>query len=430
MVSSPRSATRETIEEPPRGLLARLRGAGATQATIDATIVSRLRVRIRRVSSRSDWITVTCRNARVELGGRVPLADAEGVLRVARATPGVRELVDLMERDPTPLATALRRGRPRVSVVVPTFERLESLSRLLDSLDAQIEALPFEIVVVDNSTNGSARDLVERRASRHPLRYVHEPAPGVSAARNRGVAVARADLIAFIDDDEEADEDWLAHLVRCQDLHHADAVFGWVEAVLEDGAGEHGELFAAAIERRFACASGDVPRALVAKLGTGNSLFHRRVLGDAPFDDVFGASGGEDSALIRRIASEGGRLAWCREARVVEHVPTSRTSMLSILERRFSSGQLRTRQHLIGRNRRSRTAALIVVAGALQTLVALPLAVVGAPLARPFAARMLAQAAGGAGKVLFMEPFFVCRYRRPKSEEAAQPSAEPGDFAA
>jgi hypothetical protein len=327
-----------------------------------------------------------------------------------------------IERAPT--FNVLRKPQQvAVSVVVPTFERPAALLRVLASLDAQDCALDFEIVVVDNSPTASSREAVEAHASRHPLRYFHEPTPGVSAARNRGVGAARGDLIAFIDDDEEADADWLAQLVRCREAYDADAVFGWVEAVLEDGAAVHGKLFATAISRRFVWPSGEVPTALVAKLGTGNSLFHRRVLGNMPFDLVFGMSGGEDSALIRRIVNDGGRLVWCREAKVVEHVPVARTTLRAILERRFSSGQLRTRQHLTGAHPSRSTSAFIVLAGAVQVCVALPLALLAAPLAPGFAVRMLAQAAAGAGKVLFMEPFFIQRYRRSSAPASASQQA-------
>ena len=323
---------------------------------------------------------------------------------------------------------AVKRGRPTfVSVVVPTFERPRALLRTLTSLESQTGGIRYEVIVVDNSPAASARSVVEAHVSRHPLRYVHEPTPGISAARNRGVGVARGELVAFIDDDQEAAADWLAQLVGCRASHDADAVFGWVEPVLEEGATEHGGLFAAAIARRFDSPSGRIPRRLVAKLGTGNSLFRRRVLGSAPFDSVFTTSGGEDTALIRRMVNEGACLVWCREARVREHVPASRTTLSSVLERRFSCGQVRTRQHVVGPHRSPSRSALMVVAGALQACGALPLAVLAAPFRRPFAVRMLAEAAAGAGKVLFMEPFFVQRYRRPATSSESEGSFESVD---
>src|SRR3546814_10239624 len=81
------------------------------------------------------------------------------------------------------------------SVVVPTFRRTASLRRTLGSCLRQcgIDPAAFEIVVVDNCPGGSARETVAAAAAGTPvaIRYVHEPRPGVSHARNAGVAAAR-----------------------------------------------------------------------------------------------------------------------------------------------------------------------------------------------------------------------------------------------
>ncbi|MEZ3177330.1 glycosyltransferase [Streptomyces pimonensis] len=100
---------------------------------------------------------------------------------------------------------------PYASVVVATRERAGQLARALDSLLAQ-EHPRFEIVVVDNApmTDGT-RELVERKYGER-VRYVCEPAPGLAVAHNRGLAVARGEVIAFTDDDVVADARWLTEL--------------------------------------------------------------------------------------------------------------------------------------------------------------------------------------------------------------------------
>jgi GT2 family glycosyltransferase len=97
---------------------------------------------------------------------------------------------------------------PFISVVICTRDRPDQLEACLRHLDRQ--AYPrFEVVVVDNAPTGDAVRAVVG-AWRHY--YVAEPRVGLSWARNAGMAAASADIIAFLDDDEEPDGDWLAGL--------------------------------------------------------------------------------------------------------------------------------------------------------------------------------------------------------------------------
>jgi len=96
-------------------------------------------------------------------------------------------------------------SRAGVSVVVCTRDRPEQLRSCLDSL-LELRTPPFEIVVVDNAaTDGRS----QRACEEYPVRYVREPTPGVSRARNRGIFESTGDLIAFTDDDCVVDPGWL-----------------------------------------------------------------------------------------------------------------------------------------------------------------------------------------------------------------------------
>ena len=109
---------------------------------------------------------------------------------------------------------------PFISVVLCTRDRADRLETSLRQLDRQ-DYPRFEIVVVDNAPAGDAvRRLVQARQA-HPdkpgvpeYRYVVEPRPGLSWARNAGAAAAAGEIIAFLDDDEEADIHWLAEIAR------------------------------------------------------------------------------------------------------------------------------------------------------------------------------------------------------------------------
>jgi glycosyltransferase involved in cell wall biosynthesis len=101
----------------------------------------------------------------------------------------------------------------RLSVVIATKDRAAYVARALASLEAQSGAPGFEVVVVDNgSSDGTKTVVAKHQAMRggYPLVYVYEPEPNRGKARNRGIEVARGELIAFCDDDVQAPPGWLA----------------------------------------------------------------------------------------------------------------------------------------------------------------------------------------------------------------------------
>jgi glycosyltransferase involved in cell wall biosynthesis len=91
-------------------------------------------------------------------------------------------------------------------------------------------APPFELIVVDNNSTDTTREVVERFAvSDRRVRYLMESRQGLSHARNAGIREARAPLVAFTDDDVRAQPDWVATIVRAFAEHpEADVVGGRV----------------------------------------------------------------------------------------------------------------------------------------------------------------------------------------------------------
>jgi glycosyltransferase involved in cell wall biosynthesis len=99
-------------------------------------------------------------------------------------------------------------GAPRVSVVIPTYNAAAFLAEAVASARAQTYA-PVEVVVVDDASADGTADLAESLGARAVRQ---EENRGPSAARNRGVAVATGDVVAFLD----ADDAWLPwHLELC-----------------------------------------------------------------------------------------------------------------------------------------------------------------------------------------------------------------------
>jgi GT2 family glycosyltransferase len=92
---------------------------------------------------------------------------------------------------------------PLLTVVVCTHERPDDLRRCLESIVALED--PVEAIVVDSASNPSCRELVESFAG---VRYVYEAEPGLSRARNAGIAAASCPVVAFVDDDTALEPDW------------------------------------------------------------------------------------------------------------------------------------------------------------------------------------------------------------------------------
>ena len=93
-------------------------------------------------------------------------------------------------------------GVPRVSVVIPTYNRVRRLEWVLRALAEQtVDPLDFEVVVVsDGSTDGS-ESVVLGLTMPYKLTVVSQPNSGPAVARNTGVSRAAGELIVFLDDD-------------------------------------------------------------------------------------------------------------------------------------------------------------------------------------------------------------------------------------
>jgi GT2 family glycosyltransferase len=98
----------------------------------------------------------------------------------------------------------------RVSVVIPTYRRPESLARCLDALERQ-QTVPDETLVVVRSGDEPSAQVVHARGG--TVRLVTVERPGVVAAMNAGIDVSSGEVVALTDDDSAPHEDWLARLV-------------------------------------------------------------------------------------------------------------------------------------------------------------------------------------------------------------------------
>lgn len=289
-----------------------------------------------------------------------------------------------------------------LSIVVPTFRREDYLPPLFAAVSDQIAGLgeAVELVLVDNSPEGSARDIPAPAF----VRYIHEPRTGVAHARNRGVAEARGGHIIFLDDDERPAPGWLSAFAAA--ARRGDrAAFGAVEPLFETAPPPalHAPLDRI-FSRRLPSPSGAEVQSLRAYLGSGNSMFARSTLAlvDPPFDTSFNA-GGEDVWLFRQLVDRHHvPLIWCPEALVHELVPPRRSNMTFLRARRFSDGQLRclVESDAGGLKAAGRVALWMGVGAAQLGLFGLA-ALVTRPFSKARSVRFQLAAVGGAGKLLW-----------------------------
>jgi glycosyltransferase involved in cell wall biosynthesis len=96
-----------------------------------------------------------------------------------------------------------------ISVVIPTHNRSAALAKTLLKLSNQQFAKSWEAIVVNNRSTDDTDEVVRRQRFPAPLRLVHEEKPGVAAARNAGIAVARGRYVILVDDDILVEPDFL-----------------------------------------------------------------------------------------------------------------------------------------------------------------------------------------------------------------------------
>jgi glycosyltransferase involved in cell wall biosynthesis len=227
----------------------------------------------------------------------------------------------------------------RVTVVIPTFRRPASFERALRSIFSQTFT-DFEIVAIDNSPEGSALEVCARLAAEapRPMRFAHESRPGVAYARNAAMRLVNTPLVAFLDDDEEAQPDWLEKLCAARAAMDAHVVWGPVRV---KAPGSEDDARATFVRQLFERAGPSQDARIKDFHGIGNALMVRQDLlfGDEPFPLASNEVGGEDDFIFASAQARGLRFAWASQAWVWEHVEESRMSVSYALAKAFAFGQ-------------------------------------------------------------------------------------------
>jgi GT2 family glycosyltransferase len=233
-----------------------------------------------------------------------------------------------------------------MTVVVCTASRPAQLARCLGSVLPQLRDAD-ELLVIDNSRAGSARQV----AARADARWVHETRPGSSWARNRGFQEADHGLIAYIDDDCVADRSWLASVRRPFGIGDVDAVTTAVLARRADLAvpllvDDRYPYFRGWETKRFTGSTWTPDSPFDAwRLGTGASMAWRRTTLEAlgGFDPALGAGtpvgSGDELDLLRRALATGATVVYEPQALVYhDHPETMRALRRTLIRYALGAG--------------------------------------------------------------------------------------------
>lgn len=233
---------------------------------------------------------------------------------------------------------------PRISVVLPTYQRARHLAVTLAALSGQQAAPPWELIVIDNDPEGSARTTVERAGV--PATYVIEGSPGASHARNRGIAASSGEVLAMLDDDVVPAPTWLAELTRPIVEGRADVTGGpvhldpdvprppWFE-----------ERIVGMYLTNFDLGGGERVLGDDEYVVTANAAFRAEIVRrTGGFDPVLGPRGnvqlvGDDVQFVRQCRRLGATVRWVPSARVVHELPANRLRPRWILRRAWLQGR-------------------------------------------------------------------------------------------
>lgn len=219
---------------------------------------------------------------------------------------------------------------PRISIVVPTYNRRARLERVLGGLDRQtVSPELFEVVIIDDgSTDDTQTWLEANRARAYGVTVVTQQNGGPSRARNRGVEVARGELVLFIDDDVEPTPVLLAEHLKVHDAepnvvvmgplasldHYAQPWVAWEQEKLEAQyaamlRGDYAPTF-----RQFWTGNASVARAHLLAAGGFNTTYARA----------------EDIELGRRLHERGLGFRFNPAARGLHHAERSLESWVAM----------------------------------------------------------------------------------------------------
>jgi glycosyltransferase involved in cell wall biosynthesis len=237
----------------------------------------------------------------------------------------------------------------KIVVAICTANREAYLSQILERLKRidlrGLEQDQVSILIVDNRPGGAVLGQCEqvRPHLPVPIEVVEEPVPGISEARNRAVGAALADgadLLAFLDDDDLPDPDWLVQLVVRQRETGALVVAGNRRKLAPGAAGAQSGGQGTMMDGMTELWK---PSGLPELISTSNvligaPLLTRMAAAGPVFDPVFSAMGGEDADFFMRARQLGAPFAAAPASLIDFRTEGARGTLLGRMVRKFKAG--------------------------------------------------------------------------------------------
>ncbi len=221
--------------------------------------------------------------------------------------------------------------QPFLSVIIPTYNRHDTLLRALRCIFAQTyPSTCYEIIVVDDGSQDDTPATLRQLASQGRLTVLSQANRGSASARNAGACIARGEVLVFTDDDCLPEAGWLAALAVSYTEYGVAPPAG-VGGLIKNRDEGHWLHRFAVVQGHHQSNAADMPD----YLDTANASYQRDVFRSmGGFREVFVA--GEDTDLGLRYKAAGYRLITNSQA-VVWHV--GRTSLRSLLAQAWQRGQ-------------------------------------------------------------------------------------------
>lgn len=214
---------------------------------------------------------------------------------------------------------------PTFSIVIPTWNRMDTLPEVMAAVEDQIADRAAELIVVDDGSTDETAGFLQRRPQTDRFRWVRQENQGPAAARNAGVALARGQRVAFLGDDTVPEPGWLEAHGRAAESHGVRdevAVLGytaWHPRVrltrFLKYINDYGLQFGYAL-------IDDPEQVPFNFFYTSNISLPRALLIEEPMDTGFPYAAWEDTELSYRLQRRGLRMVYEPQARVLHDHPT------------------------------------------------------------------------------------------------------------
>ena len=229
----------------------------------------------------------------------------------------------------------------KLAIGIATYKRPKMLKRSIHSLQNMNTTSYLEIciIIADNDIKGSAIDIIEKLKTeiKYPINYEIEKGRGIPFARNnilRQALKLDVDYLAFIDDDEWVDKDWLSIHWNYMKSSDADVTYSFVKTVYPENTPKwilKGNFFQRAKEK-----TGKLRKVAY----TNNVIFDfKKIVKDwnIYFDESFGLTGGSDVDYFYRVVEKGAVIRHIRHAEVSEELENNRMKASFLFKRTWRS---------------------------------------------------------------------------------------------